>query len=119
MAVAMIGIAFTVMIQDVFALPAIYLSFIFIAISAGIAAGSVPGARLKGRLDHIATPLLLVVGIAFASVTFIRSAYLLYIPVFVMGAMIGMINPLMFSVLNRHIPSDILPAAGIHPGSLQ
>jgi len=108
MAVAMIGIAFTVMIQDVFQLPAIYLSFIFIAISAGIAAGSIPGARLKGRLDHIAMPLLLMVGIAFVSVTFIRSAYLLYIPVFVMGAMIGMINPPMFAVLNRHIPSDMM-----------
>ena len=108
MAVAMIGIAFTVMIQDVFELPAIYLSFTFIAISAGIAAGSIPGARLKGRLDRIAMPLLLVVGLAFASVAFIRSAYLLYIPVFVMGAMIGMINPPMFSVLNRHIPSDMM-----------
>ncbi|QRF75800.1 H+ Antiporter protein [Thermoplasmatales archaeon] len=108
MSVAMIGIAFTVLVQEIFHLPAIYLSLVFIAISAGIAAGSLPGAKLRGRLDRIVMPLLLVVGLAFVSVNFIRTVYFLYIPIFVMGAMIGMINPPINSILYKRIPSDIM-----------
>jgi DHA3 family macrolide efflux protein-like MFS transporter len=108
LALAMIGIAFTVLIQRVFVIPAIYLSFVFIVLSVGIALGSVPGAKLKGRLGIIEVPLLFMVGVMFASEAFISAIYLLYIPVLAMGIMIGMINPPVESVIYRKIPSEIM-----------
>ncbi|MCW6169372.1 MAG: MFS transporter [Thermoplasmatales archaeon] len=108
LAVAMMGIAFTVLVEEIFKLNAIYFSIVFILVSLGIVLGSMPGSRVKGKLGFIIIPLLLVTGAMFVSIAFLRSIYLTYIPVLVIGFCVGMINPPTESVLIKRIPEEMM-----------
>ena len=108
LAVAMMGIAFTVLVEEIFKLNAIYFSIVFILVSLGIVLGSMPGSRVKGKLGFIIIPLLLVTGAMFVSIAFLHSIYLTYIPVLVIGFCVGMINPPAESVLIKRIPEEMM-----------
>ncbi len=108
LAVAMMGIAFTVLVEEIFKLNSVYFSIVFILVSLGIVLGSMPGSKVKGKLGVIIIPLLIVTGAMFASIAFLHSIYLTYIPVVVIGFCVGMINPPAESVLIKRIPEEMM-----------
>lgn len=108
LAVAMMGIAFTVLVEEIFKLNSVYLSIVFILVSLGIVLGSMPGSKVKGKLGVIIIPLLIVTGAMFVSIAFLHSIYLTYIPVVVIGFCVGMINPPAESVMIKRIPEEMM-----------
>ena len=108
LAVAMMGIAFTVLVEEIFKLNSVYFSIVFVLVSLGIVLGSIPGSKVKGKLGVIIIPLLIVTGAMFASIAFLHSIYLTYIPVVVIGFCVGMINPPAESVLIKRIPEEMM-----------
>ena len=108
LAVAMMGIAFTVLVEEIFKLNSVYFSIVFILVSLGIVLGSMPGSKVKGKLGVIIIPLLIVTGAMFVSIAFLHSIYLTYIPVVVIGFCVGMINPPAESVMIKRIPEEMM-----------
>ena len=108
LAVAMMGIAFTVLVEEIFKLSSVYFSIVFVLVSLGIVLGSMPGSKVKGKLGVIIIPLLAVTGAMFVSIAFLHSIYLTYIPVVVIGFCVGMINPPAESVLIKRIPEEMM-----------
>ena len=108
LAVAMMGIAFTVLVEEIFKLNSVYFSIVFVLVSLGIVLGSIPGSKVKGKLGVIIIPLLIVTGAMFASIAFLHSIYLTYIPVVIIGFCVGMINPPAESVLIKRIPEEMM-----------
>jgi len=108
---AMIGIAFTVLVEETLKLSSLFFSVVFIMISLGVVVGSLPGSRIKGRLGFIVIPLLMLTGFMFIIISFLRSIYLIYPPVLIIGICIGMINPPVESVLINRIPEGMIARA--------
>ncbi len=108
LAVAMMGIAFTVLVEEIFKLSSVYFSIVFVLVSLGIVLGSMPGSKVKGKLGVIIIPLLAVTGAMFVSIAFLHSIYLTYIPVVVIGFCVGMINPPAESVMIKRIPEEMM-----------
>ena len=107
-AIAMLGIGFTVLIQKDLKLPALYFSIIFIAISLGIIAGSVLSSRVKGKLGNIVFMSLLLISLSLFSLTLVHSVYLMYAPVFLAGFGVGLVNTPAQTALLRQIPENMI-----------
>ncbi|MCL4341403.1 MAG: MFS transporter [Candidatus Thermoplasmatota archaeon] len=107
-AIAMLGIGFTVLIQKDLKLPALYFSIIFIAISLGIIAGSVLSSRVKGKLGNIVFMSLLLISLSLFSLTLVHSVYLMYAPVFLAGFGVGLVNTPAQTALLREIPENMI-----------
>lgn len=107
-AIAMLGIGFTVLIQKDLKLPALYFSLIFIAISLGIIAGSVLSSRVKGKLGNIVFMSLLLISLSLFSLTLVHSVYLMYAPVFLAGFGVGLVNTPAQTALLREIPENMI-----------
>ncbi len=106
--IAMVGIGFTFLVQKILFLPAYYLSVIFIALSAGMALGSIPGGYLKGTLGFVVAPLLAVVGIMFIAMVMTPIVFILVALVFGAGLAIGIINPVVTTVFIRKVPVEMM-----------
>lgn len=107
-AIAMLGIGFTVLIQKDLKLPALYFSLIFIAISLGIIAGSVLSSRVIGKLGNIVFMSLLLISLSLFSLTLVHSVYLMYAPVFLAGFGVGLVNTPAQTALLREIPENMI-----------
>ena len=106
--IAMIGIGFTFMIEKVLILPAFYLSIIFIALSAGIGLGAIPGGYLRGTLAVVVAPLLAIMGFMFILVITTHDVFILMGLVFIIGFAIGVINPVVGTVFIRKVPMEMM-----------
>jgi MFS family permease len=106
--IAMVGIGFTFMIEKVLILPAFFLSAIFIALSAGIGLGSIPGGYIRGTLGLVVAPLLSIIGVVFISLTGTRNVFILMGLVFIIGLAIGIINPVVETVFIRKVPMEMM-----------
>ena len=104
--IAMVGIGFTFMIEKVLILPAFYLSAIFIALSAGIGLGAIPGGYVRGTLGVVVAPLLSIIGIVFISLIVTKNIFFLMVLVFIIGFAIGAINPAVGTVFIRKVPVE-------------
>jgi len=106
--IAMVGIGFTFLIEKVLILPAFFLSAIFIALSAGIGLGSIPGGYIRGTLGLVVAPLLSIIGVVFISLTGTRNVFILMGLVFIIGLAIGIINPVVETVFIRKVPMEMM-----------
>jgi macrolide resistance protein len=106
--IAMIGIGFTFMIEKVLVLPAFYLSIIFIALSAGIGLGAIPGGYIRGTLGFVVVPLLALIGVVFISLIATHDVFILMGLVSIIGFAIGVINPVVGTVFIRKVPMEMM-----------
>jgi len=106
--IAMVGIGFTFLIEKVLILPAFFLSAIFIALSAGIGLGSIPGGYIRGTLGLVVAPLLSIIGVVFISLTGTGNVFILMGLVFIIGLAIGIINPVVETVFIRKVPMEMM-----------
>ena len=106
--IAMIGIGFTFTVEEVFRIPAFYLSLIFIALSVGIAGGSIPGSLIRGSLGPVIVPLLAFAGVLFISIGYVNEVLVFAAMVFGIGFSIGIINSVAETVFIRKVPSGMM-----------
>ncbi|EQB65268.1 MAG: hypothetical protein AMDU3_IPLC00003G0120 [Thermoplasmatales archaeon I-plasma] len=90
----MIGIIFISLVQLKFHLPSIYASIAFSMFIFGLIIGSGFGSKVKGKLGRISMVIFFITGVSLASIAFINSIFIIFIPAIIIGVLIGIANVL-------------------------
>ncbi|MGC8645294.1 MAG: MFS transporter [Thermoplasmata archaeon] len=104
-AFGMIGIIFISLVQMRFHLPSFFASLVFSMFILGLIIGSGIGTRIRGKLGPISMFIFFVTGALLASVSFMNSIFLVFIPSVIIGLLIGIANVL-YSTSMLHIVSQ-------------
>ncbi len=104
----MSGILFTSFVQLHLKLTSEYLSAIFFMFIVGTVFGSAMGSKVKGKLGSVGIATFSISGLSIVSVSFINTYYLTFIPAFVIGLLIGMINVALNTTFLTIIPQELM-----------
>ncbi|MGC8561929.1 MAG: MFS transporter [Thermoplasmata archaeon] len=107
----MIGIIFISLVQIKFQLPSIYASIVFSMFILGLILGSGMGTKVKGKLGSISMVIFFITGVSIASVSYINSIFIIFIPAVIIGVLIGIANVLysssMLHIVNQEFMARI------------
>jgi MFS family permease len=108
LALSMLGIGFTILIQTDLKLPAFYFSLAFISIAVGVIAGSLISSKARGKLGLIVILSLALIALSLFSISFIGIIYIIYVPAFLVGFGVGVVNTPAQTVLLKRIPENMI-----------
>lgn len=103
-----VGIFFAVLVEQQFALSAIYFTLLFAALTAGIVVGSVLGSMAKGKIGGYAITTILAIGISMALFGQIGNIYLDYPVSAFIGLMIGLVNVVLMSAMMKIVDQEMM-----------
>ncbi|MCL5681333.1 MAG: MFS transporter [Candidatus Thermoplasmatota archaeon] len=104
----MLGVVFTALVQLHFKLPPHYAGLIFAILVFGIFIGSALSVNIKGRVGDILFSSLLLLGLLVTSVYFLNNIYLTLFPVFISGAIVGVLNVAVSTAMLKIVPVDMM-----------
>jgi MFS-type transporter involved in bile tolerance (Atg22 family) len=74
----------------------------------GLILGSGFGTKVKGKLGSISMMIFLVTGISIASISFINSIFLIFVPSIIIGVLIGIANVLYNSSMLQLVSQEFM-----------
>ena len=104
----MMGIILISLVQIKFHLPSLYASIVFSMFILGLILGSGFGTKVKGKLGSISMTIFLITGISIASISFINSIFLIFVPSIIIGVLIGIANVLYNSAMLQLISQEFM-----------
>jgi len=104
----MAGIIYISLIQLGYKLPALYVSLVFGTFILGIVGGSSLAQKVKGKVGRIALVGYMLMGGLLASVSSIREVYLVLVPSFLIGLIIGVINVVFTTAFLKLVPKELM-----------
>lgn len=101
------GVISTFMVVNFFDLSALYLSLVFIVITIGISFGSfLERGEGSAKIEKAAISIF-VIALMFLAIRFLQNFLLILIPVFVIGASIGVGEIVIFSSIQNNVEEEI------------
>ena len=104
----MMGIIFISLVQLRFHLPSYFASIVFSIFIFGIIIGSSVAPRVKGSLGPISMASFFIIGLLLASVSFLNSIFLDFIPSLIIGLIIGLLNVLYNASMLRIVSNEYM-----------
>jgi MFS family permease len=104
----MSSIVFIALIQVKLNLPSFYVSVVFSLLILGIIIGSGIAPRFKGKLGKMSSFPFLFLGVSVLSVSFTGNIFLVMVPDFIIGLLIGLINVFMSTAFLKIIPTEMM-----------
>lgn len=103
-----VGIFFAVLVNVKFGLPAIYYGMLYVTITLGIIAGSVVGAKVKGKMGIYTVALVFAIGTILFIMGFLKYVYLDYACAFSLGILIGVVNVIISTGMIKSVTQEMM-----------
>ncbi len=106
--IGMAAIMFISLVQIVLKLSSVYLSVIFGTFVTGMAAGSMIGYKLSGKLGRISLTVYTEIGISLASIYFMHSIFIIMIPAATAGLGMGIASVSTQTAILKAVPENLM-----------